>query len=120
MAIWKEISRYELNREEVNLSEMVGAIVKELRQSEPKRNVEFNIQPGIYANGGKYLLKIAVDNLLENAWKHSSRNELSLIEYLCEKQNDRKVYFVRDNGTGFDMKYKNKLFLPFNRLHRDD
>jgi len=113
------ISRFELKRVKVNLSEIAESIVNELRQSDPLRKFEFKIQPEVYANGGEHLLKIAMNNLLENAWKYSSRKEVSIIEFGCEKRDGRKVYFVRDNGCGFDMKYSNKLFLPFNRLHSD-
>jgi signal transduction histidine kinase len=113
------VTRSEMSYQTVNLSELAGKIVAELQRSEPERKVEVNIAPDIMANGDANLLRLALENLLNNAWKFSGKSSSARIEMGITDHNAKETYFVRDNGAGFDMKYADKLFKPFQRLHRD-
>jgi PAS domain S-box-containing protein len=110
------LSRAEMQRRPVNLSEMAQGVAVELRQTEPERAVQFNIAEGLTSVGDPALLRVALSNLMGNAWKFSSNGTESLIEF-GSRQDGHAIYFVRDNGTGFDMAYADKLFQPFQRLH---
>jgi light-regulated signal transduction histidine kinase (bacteriophytochrome) len=89
----------------------------ELRQREPARQVEANVSPELFVTGDANLLRIMLDNLLQNAWKFTSQRLPGRIELGKEQQANETVYFVRDNGAGFDMNYAGKLFGVFQRLH---
>jgi PAS domain S-box-containing protein len=112
-----QISRAEINIEITNLSEITEAIALELKSSDPERKVNFIIQQEIYANADQHLIQIAMQNLIGNAWKYSGKNPESEIEFGSYRKEDQTVYFVRDNGVGFDMEYVGKLFGAFQRLH---
>lgn len=112
------VTRSEMSREEVNLSEMARNIVAEREKAEPHRRVEATIAPDITVYGDFNLLRVALDNLLGNAWKFSGNAASPRIEVGAVIHNGRPAYFVRDNGVGFDMKYAGKLFQPFQRLHK--
>ncbi|GAI27177.1 unnamed protein product [marine sediment metagenome] len=88
-------------------------------QPKPERKAEFVIQEGVITNGDLQLLKIMLENLLNNAWKFTSKNSGAKIEFGITKSKDQEAYFVRDNGVGFDMEYTDKLFGAFQRLHSD-
>ncbi len=111
------LSRQEVLRERVDLSAMAGSIVEILRQGEPGRQVEVVIAPGVTAQADRRLMEVALQNLLANAWKFTGRNSQARIEFGLSGDNGNSVYFVRDNGAGFDMAYANKLFGTFQRLH---
>ncbi|MBZ5542914.1 MAG: PAS domain-containing protein [Acidobacteriia bacterium] len=111
------VTRWEMQREQVDLSALAGHIVADLRQSEPARNVEAVIAGGVVAHGDRRLLEIALQNLLGNAWKFSSKQPRARVEFGMNNRNGQTVYFVRDNGAGFDMAYADKLFGAFQRLH---
>jgi len=111
------ITRLELKREDINLSAIANEVIDELRRQEPERNVQCIIQPDVTAWGDARLLRIVLDNLLGNAWKFTGKRADARIEFgRCEQDGDQ-VYFVRDNGAGFDMAYAEKLFGAFQRLH---
>jgi light-regulated signal transduction histidine kinase (bacteriophytochrome) len=113
-----QVTRSEMHLEPVNLSSIASNISTELHRSEPERQVEFSIQPGLVDRGDARLLQILLMNLLNNAWKFSSKNPQAQIEFgLLPVETQISTYFVRDNGTGFDMAFANKLFGPFQRLH---
>jgi light-regulated signal transduction histidine kinase (bacteriophytochrome) len=113
-----QVTRSEMHLEPVNLSSIASNISTELHRSEPERQVEFSIQPGLVDRGDARLLQILLMNLLNNAWKFSSKNPQAQIEFgLLPVETEIPTYFVRDNGTGFDMAFANKLFGPFQRLH---
>jgi len=112
------VMRSDLNFERINLSDMAHKIVDELRNDEPKRKVKVTIAPNMIANGDKNLLGLVLQNLLGNAWKYSSKTAEPLIEMGTTAHNGKQAYFVRDNGVGFDMTYADKLFKPFQRLHK--
>lgn len=111
------IGRYDMRREQVNLSALAQDIAADLKATDPNRQVEFVIAEGIVANGDPTLLRTALENLLGNAWKFTQKRENTKIEFGVMIQSKKPIYYVCDNGAGFDMKYADKLFAPFQRLH---
>jgi signal transduction histidine kinase len=111
------LSRGTLVRTEVDVTEMARQIVEELRQHEPARQVEVSVWDRMEAQAEAPLLRAALANLIGNAWKFTSRVEHPRIEVGAMRDGARRVYFVRDNGAGFDPKFSDKLFVPFQRLH---
>jgi signal transduction histidine kinase len=111
------ISRMELTRQRVNLSEIATEIAAELRQSAPDRSAEFIIAPNLFAEVDPRLLRIMLTNLLGNAWKFTAKRADARIEFGASTEVLSQAYFIRDNGAGFDMTYANKLFGAFQRLH---
>lgn len=112
------LSRGSVRRETVDLSALAKAFAEELRQSQPERRVEFVIEEGLRAEGDRRLLQVALNNLLDNAWKFTEKHPRAKIEFGAMQQHDGElVYFVRDDGAGFEMAYAEKLFAPFQRLH---
>lgn len=112
------MTRSEMHRTQVDLSAHALNIATELSQTQPERQVEFAIAPGLIADGDARLLRVVLENLLNNAWKFTSNRLDSRIEFGVILQEEAKIaYFVRDNGAGFDMAYANKLFGAFQRLH---
>ncbi len=112
------LSRASMNRQRVNLRTIAGKIAERLRSSQPGRIVEFVFADGLFTFGDERLLTVVIENLLGNAWKFTEKRERAVIEFGMEPQPDGKLFFVRDNGSGFDMAYADKLFKPFQRLHR--
>ena len=110
------LSRSEMQWMPVNLSQIAQAVSDELRSTAPERAVEFKIANGINAVGDPALLRVALSNLLANAWKFTGKDSNPVIEFGTRSEG-RTSYFVRDNGVGFDMAYSDKLFQPFQRLH---
>ena len=102
---------------QVNLSAIVEDVVTDLSQAEPGRATDIVIAPDVGATGDAQLLKILVSNLVNNSWKYSSMSERTCIEFGVTGTGSRRTYFVRDQGTGFDMKDADKLFRVFTRLH---
>ena len=112
------ITRSELKKIKVNLSDLAESVAAELKMTDPERSVRFAITPGIHVKGDQRLLQIVLENLLGNAWKFTSKTKDPVIEFGASKNDDAKtIYFVRDNGVGFNETYADKLFLPFQRLH---
>lgn len=118
-ALYK-IQQEEIVRREINLSEIVRAIVAVLRETEPGREVTLRVEQNVLAEGDMKLLWIALENIIGNAWKFTARTPGALIEFGRTRLGDETVFFVRDNGAGFDMAYAGKLFQPFERLHAAD
>jgi hypothetical protein len=114
------VSRQEMRHERVDLSTLARRVVEDLRCGEPGRSVQFVVGDGLSATGDPGLLKVALENLLGNAWKFTSNEPLARIEFGILERRDRLVYYVRDNGVGFDEAYADKLFYPFQRLHGAD
>lgn len=111
------VSRGTMKREPVDLSAMVEALAGQLKAEQPERTVDFLIQSGIVVEGDPQLLSLAMENLLRNSWKFTGRTSLPVIQFGTMKREGRMVYFIRDNGAGFDMVNAAKLFTPFQRLH---
>lgn len=114
------VQRREMKRREMDLSAMVRAIISTLRQADPLREVALAVQDNVTANGDTELVWTALENLAGNAWKFTSRTADARIEFGTIRQGDEEVFFLRDNGAGFDMTYADKLFKPFERLHGPD
>jgi len=112
-----QLTRTELDYRPVNLSQIGENILSECHERDPDRSAEFQIQDGMIANGDSRLLRIALTNLLGNAWKFTGKQPFTRIEFGESQQDEETIYFVRDNGVGFDMTYANKLFRAFERLH---
>ena len=113
---FSRISYVEPRREPVDLTELADEVAQGLRISEPGRSVRFRIAEGISALTDANLARVVLENLLGNAWKYTARREEAVIEFGAMMQNGEQVYFVRDNGIGFDQQSADKLFLPFQRL----
>ena len=107
-----------LGRDRVDLSAMCEDVIAQLGRSAPERDVSLAIQPDLECVGDPGLLRAAVENLLGNAWKYSSRVAQARIEVGGQTSGPRRAFFVRDNGAGFDMKDAHRLFAPFERLHK--
>ena len=111
------VTRKSLALERVDLSAMAGQILGELAGIQPSRPLQANIQEGLLAEGDATLLHAALENLLGNAWKFTAPRDIAEIAFGCREEGGERVFFVRDNGAGFDMKYADKLFGTFQRLH---
>ncbi len=116
------LNRKPLNRCRVDLSAMVTEIARSLQEENPDRTVQIRIEPHVSAPAADpELIRNALQNLLDNAWKFTRGGEPAVIEFGTENdENNDTVYYVRDNGAGFDMRYADQLFTPFQRLHRED
>jgi PAS domain S-box-containing protein len=111
------MTRGEMRREAVDLSALAGEIAAELEATQPERETEFIIAPGVVVNGDARLLWGMLENLLGNAWKFTGKNTRARIEFGVIEIKGRPAYFVRDDGVGFEMAYADKLFGAFQRLH---
>jgi PAS domain S-box-containing protein len=114
------INRSEMKRQQLDLSEIVHEIATDLQRREPERTVAFHITPKLITIADPDLLLVLLRNLIGNAWKFTSRREHAVISFGVEKQEDEIVYFVQDNGAGFDMQFAAKIFTPFQRLHHQE
>jgi light-regulated signal transduction histidine kinase (bacteriophytochrome) len=110
------VGRADINRQEVALGDMALGILHQLQESYPERKVEFTVEDGVTAVGDRALLGLVMQNLLENAWKYTAPRETATIEFGKTEIDGDQVYFIRDNGIGFDMAHADKLFGVFRRL----
>ena len=113
------LGRRPLEFRDVDLSALAGEVVEELRAGEPERDVEVLIEPNVSAVGDKELLRVALQNLLGNAFKFTSQQPQARVQFGRTEHAGDAAIFVRDNGVGFDMSDADKLFLPFARLHSE-
>ena len=112
------LSSQPLQRQPVNLSQLASFVIDDLRKQHPERVVDVRIAPQLIAQGDPTLLRLVMDNLLGNAWKYSAGKPQASIEFGLQQEGPQSPhYFVRDNGAGFDMRFADKLFGPFQRLH---
>ncbi len=111
------VTRTEMRTERVDLSGMAREIVLDIQRTAPDRQVEFAIAPGLEAQGDSRLLRVVLDNLLRNGWKYTGKQAQPRVEFTAVDENGGRVFVVKDNGAGFDMKYADKLFGVFQRLH---
>lgn len=113
-----QISNLEMRATDVDLSALAAAIGAELAAGEPHRQVRLTVAPNLATRGDPGLLRVLMQNLLANAWKYSARTPQAEIEFgLMHLASNGRAYFVRDNGAGFDMRFVDRLFRPFSRLH---
>ena len=113
------LGRRPMEFRDVDLSALAAEVVQELRAGEPERDVEVVIEPNVSAVGDKELLRVALQNLLGNAFKFTSPKPHASVQFGCTEHAGQAAIFVRDNGVGFDMNQADKLFLPFERLHSE-
>jgi len=111
------VTRAEINRTDVDLSQLAAQVMEELQHGDRDRRVAWEICPGLRVHGDPRLLRVVLDNLLGNAWKFTKKQPLPKIEMGVILQDGKSVFYVRDNGAGFDMNYASKLFGAFQRLH---
>lgn len=114
------LTRGEFNKQNVNLSKIAQKIATDLSSAGSSHPVQFSISPELNVKGDPQLIEIALQNLLSNAWKFTSKTARPNVQFGSMEKNQEKIYFVRDNGAGFDMKYSDKLFGVFQRLHADN
>lgn len=114
------VVRAELRAQDIDLSSMAEAVAGELKDNYPGRNIQVRITPGLKARGDANLLRIALGNLLDNAFKFTAGCEVAQVEFGSLEAGGQRYFFVKDNGAGFDMIYADKLFNAFHRLHGDE
>lgn len=113
------VSRQEIQRAEVDMSSLAESIVSDLREANSGRNVEVDIKRGLTVAADRGLIEVALSNLIGNAWKFTAKTEHARIELGSTQQDGKDIYYVRDNGAGFDQQYAGKMFWPFHRLHSE-
>jgi signal transduction histidine kinase len=109
-----------LHVEPIDLSSIAAGIIDDLRKSEPQREVEVAIAPGLRTIADRGLMRVVLSNLLGNAWKYSSRTPNARIEFSSRREGNATVFFICDNGAGFDPHFGHRLFQPFQRLHTQE
>lgn len=117
LLVLSRVDKSEIVPVEVNLSVLAEEIVRDLQNRDRNRTVQVTIHPGISALADFRLIRIALENLLDNAWKYTGKTDCPRIEFGVRRELERVVFFLSDNGAGFDMAYVDKLFAPFKRLH---
>ncbi|MGE5401446.1 MAG: sensor histidine kinase [Ignavibacteriales bacterium] len=111
------LTRASMDLRVVNMSEIALSVADDLRNLNPGRNVDFIAAPGLYIKADENLLRIMLENLLGNAWKFTGKRDDAKIELGTTQKDGRRIYYLRDNGAGFDPAFADKLFAPFQRLH---
>lgn len=114
---FSRLSKQDIFRDTINMNEIVESIVAELKKLEPKRNIDLSLQELPKIEGDKNMLKQLFFNIISNAFKYTGRKEIAIIEIGSYSRNREQVFYVKDNGAGFDPRYYNKLFGVFQRLH---
>jgi light-regulated signal transduction histidine kinase (bacteriophytochrome) len=115
---FSRMNRKEMTEQDVNLDDMVSQIVTDLRGQEKNRKINIKVEPLGSVVGDLSMLRQAWINLISNAFKYTRKTPIAEIEIGSKDEDDRRIFFVRDNGVGFDMKYHHKLFGVFQRLHK--
>jgi len=114
-----QISSGELHRQRFDLGELAREIFDELLLLESTRNISITVDHGLSVSADKKLVRVVLDNLIGNAWKYTSKTPEARIHLGASVEDNRRIFFIADNGAGFDMQYTLKLFAPFQRLHAD-
>ena len=114
------LSRQEMRVQNCDMSQLAATACAALATAHPERKVIIKIQAGMTFSGDPGLMRATLDNLIGNAWKYTAKTSAARIEVGNEWRDGNTVYYVRDNGAGFDMRYVHKLFAPFQRLHHRD
>ncbi len=120
LLLLSRLARRQLRSERVDLTALAGEVDAALRAAQPERIVDFSAAPGLCATGDSRLIRLVLENLLDNAWKYTSRKPRARITFGMENGAGEAVFYVRDDGAGFDMAYADKLFGAFQRLHSSD
>ncbi|MHA1614832.1 MAG: PAS domain S-box protein [Candidatus Thorarchaeota archaeon] len=115
-----KVTRVNINRQDIDITKMVEEVIIELQDGEPEREVNIVIADCVTARGDPNLMRSVLYNLLGNAWKFTQLKDAARIEFGCVEKDEEIVYFIKDNGAGFDQTFADKLFKPFQRLHRTD
>lgn len=113
------VSSGEINKDRIDLSSIATEIITLLEEKQHTRNINWKISPGMIDHADESLMWVLLENLIENAWKYTSRQSVASIEFSSIKEGQQVIYYVKDNGVGFDMSYYNKLFGTFERLDQD-
>lgn len=119
MLLLSKISRQEIEIVDLDLSELTRLTINELSSANPNRKVTVKIQNELKARADARLMSVTLGNLLGNAWKYTEKTAHPLIEFGAFEKDGRRIFFVKDNGVGFDMGQSDKLFEPFQRLHSE-
>lgn len=117
LLVLSRVDKSELVPTEIDMSALAEEIIADLQKRSKGRKVEIRIRPGITTRGDFRLIRIAMENLLDNAWKYTGKTETPIIEFGERSGGDTQEFFIKDNGAGFDMAYADNLFVPFKRLH---
>jgi light-regulated signal transduction histidine kinase (bacteriophytochrome) len=117
LLIMSRMTRCEMNRKDIDLSKLVLSTLENLKQLDSEREVAIEVTPGIRVNADSNLIQAVLDNLLGNAWKFTGKTEKAKIEFSKIIENEQPIFYIKDNGAGFDMAYANKLFGAFQRFH---
>ncbi|WP_020475907.1 PAS domain S-box protein [Zavarzinella formosa] len=117
MLVLSRVGRGELRRTSFDISQLAAQVMSVIQNAEPERFVEVTIEPNLRTQGDENLVRVAFENLFGNAWKYTGGTTGARIEFGSMEQDGEQVFFVRDNGAGFDPKYADRLFKPFQRLH---
>ncbi|MBI2390666.1 MAG: hypothetical protein HYV09_13840 [Deltaproteobacteria bacterium] len=113
------VTRMTMQREQVDLSELARSIAADLARQDPAREVHVRVEDGLIAEGDRQLLRVALENLLRNAWKFTAKHRRACIEVGSSDEARGRAFYVRDDGAGFDMAHTENLFMPFQRLHTE-
>lgn len=117
MIAMASLSRQSIRRESLDLSELVTQIVEELTEEDPHRETQIEVTAELVVTADRSLMRVALENLLRNAWKFSAEEPVTRIRFHAERQGEQRVFMISDNGVGFDMAHAGRLFEPFFRLH---
>ncbi len=120
LLLLSRISRAELRRQTFSLTDLAHEVIEEIMEQEPRENAHVEIEDGMVVSADRGLMRSVLSNLFSNAWKFTGKKEKTEILFKSQKNNDSTTYCISDNGAGFDMAYKKRLFLPFSRLHTTD
>ncbi|MGZ4959650.1 MAG: sensor histidine kinase [Methylomonas sp.] len=113
-------TRGELKQEALDISVMAGRLLKEMAATEPARQVAWTVEPGMQVKGDATMIEVVMRNLIDNAWKYTGKTTDATIRVYTGETEDQQSFCVSDNGAGFDMAFADKLFQPFQRLHRQE
>jgi signal transduction histidine kinase len=108
-----------MKKENINLCAIVRNYIAELKETEPRRRIELIVENNVQGYADPQLIHLALENLLRNAWKFTSKKDITRIEFGTILKENQTVFFIRDNGEGFDMKFAEKIFEPFKRGHAE-
>ena len=113
------VTRQKVAPEAINLSELYSTIFRDRAYEQPFRNVHVDIDPHMHIQGDVRMIRVAIENLFNNAWKYSGKREEAVIRVGALVSQNQNIYYIKDNGAGFDSEKADNLFMPFQRYHTD-